>query len=883
MLEGMLLEKGVQPPPALHPPKSRHEAPMPPGMPHGQQKNLNERSNAPEVPSPPDSGTEDCTAPWPKGQSSFCLPETGVESVVQRLLSTNGTYSFDQLAGQLRFFGPTSNPRVPQTEPTDDSVCREPPEQVRQAENVIRSLTGPTHDYLMNNFWTHYNSVLKVVHRETFESSRESQDPKFYSPFLHVSMLAMGFRFADPGREDTERVALGNRESSLHREAQRMLEVVLERSGGIPSVQALLLLSDLECGVGRDYTGWMYAGMAIRLAFDIGLHVDSRENGIDEHETDVRHTVMRACVVYDRYWALFLGRPTSIKNQDIGFDLLSRGCSQKLASPRGRPGHPNTANDAAEIYDYLVELMGLAGCILETGDKRQARDALQMGGGEGENNAYTYAVDLHRRLQKWYIRLPEHLRWKPANIKHAPLGYFLLHQQYHVSMILLHRPWAMHTENGSDDKSTGPYSTPDSSSASIGPLNQHLNHPPETKSPHVDMEPGRTASSRRICDFHATSVAKIFWQHRQKFDGTKIVITAVQHAVTAAVTLIAAAAYHQNDSDRRKYLTHLDILKSAISDMGRAYEPAASMEALLKVVLKRLRSNIGSPSDFCRPPVTLTDNEHGSLLTPGGRRSVDSVYLAMPARREANASDAQPYKRRRLSVPSRGTLGFDHPTLPCLTEQSKKSPRRSSQSYCHVGGYPSFGPNAFTTNGSDGSDFNLALLNRPSNELHESLENNIKPREESSLVTTPPDSWPINTLDESVTPMSEQGDFGYDELMSEHGSGTPSIGFDSPSISHHIVRGTEDISPKTATASRRTIGDHTTQSDTESKAKNQITSQVTEFFCHGGMSWIGGENALNPMCSVSLGELVQNSIADAVVRDRTRGAPRNHELDFLSL
>jgi hypothetical protein len=34
----------------------------------------------------------------------------------------------------------------------------------------------------------------------------------------------------------------------------------LERPGGIPSVQAFLLLGDLECGIGRDNTGWMYAG-----------------------------------------------------------------------------------------------------------------------------------------------------------------------------------------------------------------------------------------------------------------------------------------------------------------------------------------------------------------------------------------------------------------------------------------------------------------------------------------------------------------------------------------------------------------------------------------------------------------------------------------------
>ncbi|KAK1987491.1 fungal-specific transcription factor domain-containing protein [Colletotrichum cereale] len=882
MLEDMLLKNGVQPPPAVHPPKSRHEAPMPPGMPYEQQKSLDELSIAPEVPSPPESGTEDCAVSLSKEQSSFCLPKPSVEDVIQRLLSTRGTLSFDQFAGRLRFFGSTSNPHPRHTEPADDPVYRETPEQVRRAERIIRSLTSPTYDYLMENFWTHYNSVLKVVHRETFESSRELQDTKFYSPFLHVSILAMGFRFADPDREDTRRIALGKRESSLHREAKRMLDVVLERPGGIPSVQALLLLGDLECGVGRDHTGWMYAGMAIRLAFDIGLHIDCRDDGIGEQEADNRRTVMRACVVYDRYWALFLGRPTSIKNQDIGIDLFSKEFSQ-LTSLTGLPGHRDTANDAAEAYNYLVELMGLAGCIPEAGNERQARDKRHIGGDEGENNAYIYAVDLYRHLQNWYTKLPEHLRWKPANIKQAPLGYFLLHQQYHVCMILLHRPWTRYAENGGDDTSNCPYSTTDPSSGPRKPLNQHLNHPPETRNPYIETWPGRTASSRGVCDFHATCVAKIFWQHRQRFDGTKIFITAVDHAATAAIALIAAMSYNQSGSDRQTYLGYLDILVSAIGDMGQAYEPAASMGSLLKVAFVQLQTTIGNTSSIFWPPVIPKGNKHGSLSTSGWRRSMNSVHLVIPVRREANAFDDQPYKRRRLSAPGLRASGIDRTNSKFLTEHYRTSPHKSSQSYFHVGGHPSFDPDAFATSGIDGPGSNLALFNGPNQELHEHSENKIKPSEGSSLVTTPSDSWPIDTLDESATPMSQQGDFGYDELMSQYDSGTSSIDFNSPLASHGIRRGTENVGLKNATASQRIIGDHMTQSDTESEAKNMSTSPVTEVFCHGGTSWSGGEGPFNTMCSVSLGELVQNSVADKVARDRKHGAPRNHELDFLSL
>lgn len=194
-----------------------------------------------------------------KEDSPFRMLDAKQEDIVYRLLATKGNLSFDQLSGRLRFFGPTANSHV-YAESPDQFDSREPPEQVRRAERIIRSLTASTHDYLMNHFWEYYNSVLRIIDREAFEADRDSQTPKFYSSFLHICILAMGYRGADMDRDDMKKISLGNRESTLHREAKYMLDIELERPGGIPSVQAFLLLSDLECGVGRDNTGWMYSG-----------------------------------------------------------------------------------------------------------------------------------------------------------------------------------------------------------------------------------------------------------------------------------------------------------------------------------------------------------------------------------------------------------------------------------------------------------------------------------------------------------------------------------------------------------------------------------------------------------------------------------------------
>jgi hypothetical protein len=267
LLEGMLKETGKELPPANYPPKTRAEAPV------SQTNDPNQTQNQPPTQqnSTPRSTQDESTdgdneyqndhhdSTIMEGHPPPRISGSKKEGLVHMLLSTRGHLSFDQLSGRLRFFGPASNFHIYADNDTLIDV-RESPEQVRRTERIIRSLTIETHDYLMDLFWEYYNSVLHIVHKEAFNEDMQNSNNKYYSGFLHISILAMGYRYADLERDDIKKITLGNRECTLHREAKYMLDMELERPGGIPSVQAFLLLSDLECGIGRDNTGWMYAG-----------------------------------------------------------------------------------------------------------------------------------------------------------------------------------------------------------------------------------------------------------------------------------------------------------------------------------------------------------------------------------------------------------------------------------------------------------------------------------------------------------------------------------------------------------------------------------------------------------------------------------------------
>ena len=42
------------------------------------------------------------------------------------------------------------------------------------------------------------------------------------------------------------------------------------------------------------------AGMANRLCFDIGLHLDCQNDGLPEKEIQIRYMTLFACVIYDK-------------------------------------------------------------------------------------------------------------------------------------------------------------------------------------------------------------------------------------------------------------------------------------------------------------------------------------------------------------------------------------------------------------------------------------------------------------------------------------------------------------------------------------------------------------------------------------------------------
>jgi len=96
------------------------------------------------------------------------------------------------------------------------------------------------------------------------------------------------------------------------------------------TVQALLLLGYRELGIGAMAEAWMYTGMAVRMAQDLGMHRAAdrwARAGLGklfgDHELQERRRIWWGCVVLDVYVSTYIGRPLAIVGEDYNTQLPS--------------------------------------------------------------------------------------------------------------------------------------------------------------------------------------------------------------------------------------------------------------------------------------------------------------------------------------------------------------------------------------------------------------------------------------------------------------------------------------------------------------------------------------------------------------------------------
>ncbi|GAP88259.2 putative nitrogen assimilation transcription factor nirA [Rosellinia necatrix] len=179
--------------------------------------------------------------------------------------------------GKVCFYGSTSLYHVApsdnhqgESEPSDggDTQAGDTPVEFER-NNKMAAFLGEIPpallDELLDEYWRWPHHLHRVLVKKIFKRSLQEPD-SYISPFLLSAVLTQAARYST--RPDAAGIG--------RHFAKRALELLphdIDKGSSIAAIQGLLIFSARECVCGRTSQGWLYSGMAFRMARDMGLHV----------------------------------------------------------------------------------------------------------------------------------------------------------------------------------------------------------------------------------------------------------------------------------------------------------------------------------------------------------------------------------------------------------------------------------------------------------------------------------------------------------------------------------------------------------------------------------------------------------------------------------
>ncbi|KAI0321361.1 fungal-specific transcription factor domain-containing protein [Amylostereum chailletii] len=304
-----------------------------------------------------------------------------------------------------------------------------------------------TQRHLLDLYFTYVHPQYPIIHKTLFWIDFEAINSPSRVPStekLHISNLLLLSMFAIAARYDDQEAlpAAGNIwEAGLEYmvQAREVLNRVYHYCR--PSTCAsLLLLGVREFGIGQMEHGWLYVGMGLRMAMDLGLHRDAsgwRTNGkniFSPMELQSRRQLWWAGNKADKFSAGYMGRPPAIieANYDTPLPELEPD----------EPWQPHISDPSSATFPPVPGrvMACFRACSAMTAIMGSIIDKVYPVRPVSHSIKRAALVELEGRLDQWYADLPESLSYDVAGKRFVPPPHVLImHMTYWHSVLLLHR------------------------------------------------------------------------------------------------------------------------------------------------------------------------------------------------------------------------------------------------------------------------------------------------------------------------------------------------------------------------------------------------------------------------------------------------------------
>ncbi|OQD81524.1 hypothetical protein PENANT_c027G02490 [Penicillium antarcticum] len=359
-----------------------------------------------------------------------------------------GKMSELMLDGSRKFIGGTSNLIFLPSE-LHESIST--PLDVDQVHTVSR-WTEVTNDdslisHLMTMYFTWHYPFFTILSKDLFYRDYiRGISSSYCSALLVNAMLALGCHFSSwqGAFDDTQNLATAG--NNFFKEAKRLvLENDEHENAKLCTVQAFALMSVREAGCGREGKGWVYSGLSFRMAFDLGLNLDSKNLGshnLSDEEIDARRITFWGCYLIDKCWSNYLGRQpqltsatTNVPKFDV-FPLEETELWSPYTDSGVSPQHTQASRTRA-VALQISKLCEISGDLLVLFYHPAELEKFQP-----KQSELKKLSDVHTRLEAWKKELPKELEARDGQLPQV----LVMHMFYQLLIIHLYRPFLKYTK-----------------------------------------------------------------------------------------------------------------------------------------------------------------------------------------------------------------------------------------------------------------------------------------------------------------------------------------------------------------------------------------------------------------------------------------------------
>ncbi|EXL96025.1 fungal-specific transcription factor domain-containing protein [Fusarium oxysporum II5] len=363
------------------------------------------------------------------------------EEEMDDLANALGCFTLGEI-GELRYFGASSNFSIIHNHAIKvPSSIQARNRGIEAASNMPDFITpsDELRDHLLEIFWRWQNSWQYIVPRELFvRDLYVEKNGRYCTPLLMAAILAMSSRYSPRLELRTDPDDANTAGEAFAAQAKTMLHYECE-APTTSTVQATALLGLYWATIDNEGLGFMYIGMATRMAMNLGLHCDcspyASKGLVSDDDVEARNVTFWGVYVLDKFYCLGMGRPASIQEYNIT-TTKPKGLVQHsplLSDHQLEISTPFPTSHIMENSMYTCEL------LIATSEVIDQLYAQRYAWTDKERE--DRVMKAHLQAVGLFDRLPKSLKISSSSLQCSPPYVYQFHLQYHHAILLLHRPF----------------------------------------------------------------------------------------------------------------------------------------------------------------------------------------------------------------------------------------------------------------------------------------------------------------------------------------------------------------------------------------------------------------------------------------------------------